>query len=231
MEGIEKITAKIVQDAEQEVRRIREEAEEQSRAVLEQARVQAQQEAGAILTRGRRAADERLERLNSAAGMERRKLELSARQEVLGEAFDLALEKLCSLPEEKYVKLLTDLVLEASSTGREQLIFSPRDRAQIGKQVVVAANEALASQAAPELPDGLTDSKVGAFLGKVVNTTAAMVAGTGMLTLSQETRDIRGGFILVDGDVEVNCAFETMLALEREKLERQAAEMLFGDRR
>ena len=227
MEGIEKITAKIVQDAEQEVRRIREEAEEQSRAVLEQARVQAQQEAGAILTRGRRAADERLERLNSAAGMERRKLELSARQEVLGEAFDLALEQLCSLPEEKYVKLLTDLVLEASSTGREQLIFSPRDRAQVGKQVVVAANEALASQAAPELPDGLTDSKVGAFLGKVVNTTAAMVAGTGMLTLSQETRDIRGGFILVDGDVEVNCAFETMLALEREKLERQAAERLF----
>ena len=91
----------------------------------------------------------------------------------------------------------------------------------------MAANEALASQAAPELPDGLTDSKVGAFLGKVVNTTAAMVAGTGMLTLSQETRDIRGGFILVDGDVEVNCAFETMLALEREKLERQAAERLF----
>ena len=229
MEGIEKITAKIAQDAQEEVRRIREESQAQAQAILAQAQAQADQERDAILTRGRRAADERLERLSSAAGMERRKLELAARQEVLGEAFDLALEKLCTLPEGEYEALLTQLVLEASSTGREQLIFSPKDRAQIGKQVVVAANEALASRAAPELPDGLTDSKVGAFLGKVVNTTAAMVAGTGMLTLSQETRDIKGGFILVDGDVEVNCAFETMLALEREKLERQAARMLFGE--
>ena len=194
MEGIEKITAKIAQDAQDEERRVREEARAQAQAILDQARTQAEQERDAILARGRRAADERLERLSSAAGMERRKLELAARQEVLGEAFDLALEKLCALPEEEYVALLTQLVLKASSTGREQLIFSPRDRSRIGKQAL---------------------------------------AGAGMLTLSQETRDIRGGFVLVDGDVEVNCAFETMLALEREKLERQAAEMLFeiGDRR
>ena len=229
MEGIEKITAKIAQDAQAEVSRLERETQAQVDEILSQAQAQAEKETADALARGEKAAQERLERLTSAAGMERRKLELAAKQEVLGEAYDLALKKLCSLPEQEYVQLLTALVLEASSTGREQLIFSPRDRAQIGKQVVVAANEALASQAAPELPDGLTDSKVGAFLGKVVNTTAAMVAGTGMLTLSQETRDIRGGFILVDGDVEVNCAFETMLALEREKLERQAAERLFGE--
>ena len=227
MEGIEKITAKIAQDAQAEIDRLDREAQEQIDALSAQTRAQSDRECSAILERGRAAAQERLERLSSAAKLERSKLELAAKQEVLDEAFALAVETLCSLPEEEYVKLLTELVLEVSSTGREQLIFSPKDRAQIGKQVVVAANEALASRAAPELPDGLTDSKVGAFLGKVVNTTAAMVAGTGMLTLSQETRDIQGGFILVDGDVEVNCAFETMLALEREKLERQAAERLF----
>ena len=199
MEGIEKITAKIAQDAQDEIRRLQEETAAQAQAALAEARAQADRERETILDRGRRAAGERLERLTSAAGMERRKLELAARQEVVGEAFDLALEKLCALPEGEYGKLLTELVLEAASTGREQLIFSPRDRAQVGKQVVVAANEALEGR-----------------------------GGTGALTLSQETRDIRGGFILVDGDVEVNCAFETMLALEREKLERQAAEMLFG---
>ena len=56
-----------------------------------------------------------------------------------------------------------------------------------------------------------------------------MVTGTGLLTLSEETRNIRGGFILVDGDVEVNCAFETLVRLQREKLERRAAEILFED--
>ena len=146
---------------------------------------------------------------------------------MLGEAFDLALEKLCSLPDPEYIALLTRLAVEASSTGREQLVFSPRDRARIGKQVVVAANDALVKGVAPELPNSITDTKVGAFLGKVVNSTAAIVSGTGMLTLSEETRPIKGGFIMVDGDVEINCAFETLVRLQREKLEKEVANLLF----
>ena len=227
MEGIEKITAKIAQDAQAEVSRLEQDTKAQVDSILTQAKAQADKETADALARGKKAADERLERLQSAAGMERRKLELAAKQEVLGEAFDLALEKLCSLPEEEYVKLLTALVLEASSTGKEQLVFSAKDRAQIGKQVVVAANEALASRVAPELPESITDSKVGAFVGKLVNTTAAMVNGTAMLTLSQETREMTGGFIMVDGDVEINCAFETLVRLQREKLEKEVADVLF----
>ena len=121
-----------------------------------------------------------------------------------------------------------DLAVKASRTGREQVIFSQKDRSRIGKAVVVAANEALVKEVAPELPDSLTDSKVGAFLGKMVNSATAQITGTGLLTLSEETRPIRGGFILVDGPVEVNCSFESMLRLQREKLEKPAAEILFG---
>ena len=131
-------------------------------------------------------------------------------------------------PLEEYIQLLTALVLRAVTTGREQLIFSQKDRSRIGKAVVVAANEALVKEVAPELPDSLTDSKVGAFLGKMVNSATAQITGTGLLTLSEETRPIRGGFILVDGPVEVNCSFEAMLRLQREKLEKPAAEILFG---
>lgn len=227
MEGIEKITAKIIQDSEAEVTRILEETERKARSIGEEAQAQADREREEILARGRRTADERLERLKSAAQMERRKLELAAKQEVLAEAFDLALEKLCTMPEQEYVALLTKLALEACSTGREQLIFSPQDRSRVGKQVVVAANEALVKGVAPELPEAITESKVGAFLGKVVNTTAAMVTGTGLLTLSEETRPIKGGFIMVDGDIEVNCAFETLVRLQREKLEKEVAGVLF----
>lgn len=229
MEGIEKITAKILQDCEDQVRQLQEETEAKVRTLEAAARTQADRESADILARGRRAADERLERLKSAAQMERRKLELAAKQEVLGEAFDLALEKLCSLPDEEYIALLTRLVLEASSTGKEQLIFSAKDRARVGKQVVVAANDCLVKQVVPELPEAITDTKVGAFLGKVVNSTAAIVTGTGMLTLSEETRPIRGGFVMVDGDVEINCAFETLIQLQREKLEREVARVLFGE--
>ena len=227
MEGIEKITARIAQDADAEIARLNQQTQEQIREMQDRAQAQADRERADILARGRRAADERLERLKSAAGMETRKLELAMKQEVLSQAFDQALDQLCALPDAEYVELLTRLVLEASSTGKEQLVFSPKDRARVGKQVVVAANEAMVKGVAPDLPEAITETKVGAFLGKVVNSTAAMVTGTGLLTLSEETRNIRGGFILVDGDVEVNCAFETLVRLQREKLERRAAEILF----
>lgn len=227
MEGIEKITAKIVQDAQAEIARMNQETDEKVRSIAEAAQAQADKETADTLARGQRAAQERLERLKSAAKMEQRKLELAARQEMLAQAFELALEKLCSLPEEEYVQLLTRLVLEASTTGKEQLVFSPQDRARVGKQVVVAANEAMVKNVAPELPDAITDTKVGAFLGKVVNSTTAMVTGTGMLTLNEETRPMKGGFVLVDGDVEVNCAFETLVRLQREKLEKEVDQVLF----
>ena len=228
MEGINKITARIAQDAQAEIAKLNEQTQAQIQELRTQTQAQVERETAETLARGQKAADERLERLTSAAQMERRKLELAAKQEVLGEAFDLALEQLCALPDGEYVQLLTKLALEASSTGKEQLIFSQKDRARVGKQVVVAANEALVKGVTPELPDTISDTKVGAFLGKVVSSTAAMVTGTGLLTLSEETRPIKGGFIMGDGDVEINCAFETLVRLQREKLEKQVAEVLFN---
>ena len=143
MEGIEKITAKILSDAQADIDQLNAQTQEKADAIARQARAQADKETAEILTRGQKAADERLERLSSAAQMEKRKLALAAKQEVLGEAFDLALDKLCSLPEEDYIALLTRLAVEASETGKEQLIFSEADRARVGKQVVIAANECL----------------------------------------------------------------------------------------
>ncbi len=227
MDGIEKITARIQSDAAAELQQLRQQTDEQVKAIETQAQLQAEKERDEILARGRKAADERLERLKSAAQMERRKLELAAKQEVVSEAFEKTLEKLCNLPDEDYIKLLTALILKAVSTGREQVIFSQRDRNRIGKQVVVAANEALVKDVVPELPEALSNSKVGSFLGKVVNSTAAQITGTGLLSLSEETRPIQGGFILVDGPVETNCSFETLIRLKREGLEKETAQLLF----
>ena len=227
MNGIEKITAKIAADAEAEVKSLQAETDAKIAAIQAQTAAQAEQESRAILARGTKAAQERLERLESAAQMETRKLTLAAKQEVVGEAFAQAVEQLCALPDKELIPLLTALAVEASSTGMEALIFSVKDRARIGKQVVIAANEELVKRAAPGLPSSYADNKMGAFLGKVVNTTAAVVTGTGQLTLSEQTRPMRGGFVMVDEDVEINCTFETLVRMQREKLEREVANVLF----
>ena len=227
MNGIEKITAKIAADAEADVKKLQAETEQKIDALRAQTAAQAAQEKQAILARGEKAAAERLERLESAAQMEQRKLALAAKQEVVGEAFEMAVEKLCNLPDKELIALLTELAVEASTTGREALIFSVKDRARIGKQVVMAANDILAKNVAPELPGAITESRVGGLVGKVVNTTAAVVTGTGQMTLSEQTRPMRGGFIMADDNVEVNCTFETLVRLQREQLERDVANVLF----
>lgn len=48
------------------------------------------------------------------------------------------------------------------------------------------------------------------------------------LTLSTETREMAGGLTLRDGNVEVNCAFETQLRVLREEMAAQVAGILFS---
>ena len=194
MDGIEKITGRIASDGAQEIAAIQAEARRQADEIAGRYDAQARREREDILARGRRAAEERVERLASVAQLDARKLELAAKQELLSKAYDRALEQLAGLPDDAYTALLADLAVGASSTGREAVILSPKDRARYGKAAVTRANEKL---------------------------------GDGHLTLSEQTRPIQGGLILSDGDVEVNCAFETLVRLLRGELDREVAKVLF----
>ena len=194
MDGIEKITGRIASDGAQEIAAIQAEARRQADEIAGRYDAQARREREDILARGRRAAEERVERLASVAQLDARKLELAAKQELLSKAYDRALEQLAGLPDDAYTALLADLAVGASSTGREAVILSPKDRARYGKAAVTRANEKL---------------------------------GDGHLTLSEQTRPIQGGLILSDGDVEVNCAFETLVRLMRGELDREVAKVLF----
>ncbi|MEA5085442.1 MAG: V-type ATP synthase subunit E [Lachnospiraceae bacterium] len=46
--------------------------------------------------------------------------------------------------------------------------------------------------------------------------------------VSDETRDIDGGFIVKKGDIEYNYSFESIISVEKEDIEQIAAEILFG---
>lgn len=228
MNGIEKLTQQISADAQVEIDALLADAQAKADAITADYAQRAEKAAADALSKGEAAAAQREERLLSMAAMEGRKELLAAKQEMVSKAFDLALEKLCALPDEEYVALLAKLAVAAATTGREQLIFSQKDRTRVGKAVVTAANEMLAKAVAPKLPNEVTDTKAGSLLDKVVTGASALLAGTGMLTLSEQTRPIRGGFILSDGDVEVNCAFETLVRLQRSEISGDVADVLFA---
>ena len=160
--------------------------------------------------------------------MDAKKELLAAKQSCLDEAFAVAAKKLRALPENEYVELLANLAVKAAVTGREELIFNARDRERVGAKVVARANSLLAAAAAPELPVEVKKSKVGGLIAKVVNGANALVQGTAMLTLSDETREMDGGLTLRDGNVEVNCAFETQLRVLRNDMAAEIAAILFA---
>ena len=52
----------------------------------------------------------------------------------------------------------------------------------------------------------------------------------GQLTVAEETRPIRGGFILADDKVEVNCSFDTLVRLQKNETAGAVAKILFPEK-
>lgn len=228
MDGIEKILQQIDADAQHEAQAIAAQAQADVISIGEEWDNKIKAETEGILARAEQTVAERAARADSSAQMEGRKLILQAKQDMVGKAYDRALEMLVSLPEGEKIELLAALCVKASANGDEEVILSPADREAIGDKVVARANELLAKAVAPKLPDSLADSPAGALLDKVVTVGAGLLSGTAMLRLSRDTRDIPGGVILNAGGVEVNCSFDTLVKLARPETERQVAAILFG---
>ena len=195
MNGINKITDQIGADIQKDIDSLMERTRAQAAEIARRYEERAGQEGAAVLERGRKAAAEHEERLVSNAKLEARKQILAAKQELVEQAFDTALEQLLALPEEEYTALLASLAAKAADTGREKVALSQKDRARYGKAAVTRANELLGDR--------------------------------GHLTLSEGTRDIRGGLILEGDQVEVNCSFETLIRGQKEAATAQVARILF----
>ncbi len=195
MNGMEKITARMKEDATRSLSELNAQTEQELQRIREESAVRAEKERETADERAHLAAQERYERLCSAAEMETRKLTLSAKQKVLAETYDRALEILCSMPREEYLSLLVRLLKAAGGKGDEKIALSAKDRDEMGETLVERANKELNAH----------------------------------YTLAGEAADIRAGLVLISEECDVNCSFETLLALSREKTERGAAKLLFAE--
>jgi len=198
MNGIEKITARIDADAQEEIRKIREASEKRCAEIKAENEKKAEAEYWKIIQDGAKEIEDRASRTDRTARLEARKIVLAMKQQMVSEAFDLARDKIVGLPEQDYVGFLARQASGAAITGQEELILNEGDRKRYGGKVVHAANEMLAKKDVDAC-----------------------------LTLSDKTRPIHGGLFLKQGDIEVNCTVETMLDLSRGELAAQVAEVLF----
>ncbi len=227
MNGIEKITARIQEDAKADCAALLREAMDRAGAIQAKYEEQARTETAAAAEKAKSAAVARLERLESAAQMDAKKLLLGAKQACIEEAFAQAQADLLALPEGEYVSLLARIAVKASQTGREELIFSPKDREKVGAKVVAEANRLRSGAPAPEKADGTLKGAL-KEVGSAVAAAASQIKTGTAFTLASDTREMAGGVILRDGSIEINCAFETQLRLLRDSMAGEVAGILFS---
>lgn len=199
MNGIQRIIDRIEADAAAERAQIAAEAEARC-AEIEAAYAQtAQVEYLKIIADGKLAAKQQLERLSGAQATEAKKQVLAVKQEMVLKAFNHAAQLLSELPDEQYIPFLARLSSQASRTGAEMLVFSASDAARIGEAVKDEANTLLCREGKPA-----------------------------QMTVSAETRPIRGGVIILNGDIETNCSIEALIANLRNALSIEVVEKLFN---
>ena len=187
------------------IQRLNTDAKAETDALLDKAR----QDAAAITARCQAQADKETADLaarNQRAAAEREERLVSAAQM---EARKTILAAKQAVMEEVYAKAL------------EKLRSLPQDRAV---EVLASLLNEAASQGKGEVLFSAQDRET---VGRAA-VDAANAQNGGQLTLSGETANIPGGFILRNGSIEVNCAYDTLIRLQKTETAGQVARQLFG---
>lgn len=199
MNGIEKIIAHIEADTASECQAIAAEASTACDEIKAQYEKAATEQYNSISSQGTADAALHIDRQRHVAVLEGKKQLLVTKQEMVSVTFAHAAQLLTKLPEMDYVSFLVRLATAASRSGTELIVLNKQDMARIGDTVCAMANDALAAEG----------QKSG-------------------LTLSDTPRDIRGGLILISGNIEVNCSIDTLLTQNKNELSSKVANILFN---
>ncbi len=200
IKGIKRIKARILAEANEYAAAKDAETAKKCDEILAQRAKESAVKAEQILARAGSEAD--AARKNAVASGESRERSemLRLRVEMADKAFDAALAKLSHLPEDKYVPAMAKLLAQAVNLSLSD-----------GMSAALSLNErdsvfadAILAQAKP------------LFTKKVT------------VTKSDSTSPIGAGFILICGDIEINCSGEKMIKAARQTLEKQTLDVLFG---
>lgn len=191
--SIEKITESILADAGKTAKAALAEAEAESREIIAAAEKKAEMLIIEARKRGAVEKEKLISRKKAVADIDGRKIVLEAKQKLIAEYFQKAMESITSMKKEEYRNFLAAIVKSTGSMEGE-LIFNEKEAAEIGPGLV------------EYLQEFMPGSKI---------------------TLSTETRDIKGGFLLKRGAVYMNGTIETLAEDAQEALTGEVAQILF----
>lgn len=224
MMGLEKITEKILGEAQERADSILAEAEAECARIRAEYAARGEKMREQLVGEAEEAAKNRILRAKSTAATAKRNLLLQTKSELIDLVFDGALEGTLKLSNEHYADLLIGLLcaalteqLEAEHIGLAlygdedriepeayEVLMNQRDRDRVGRAVIEGAKKKLGGKADKAKLD--------------------------RLVLSDKTVSIDGGLILRYGPVESNCSLSLLFAQLREGLEADVSRALFDAR-
>jgi len=198
--SLERLLAKIEDDAREEGRRIVEAAKEEAARIDAEGREEARLMAEAIRASFRERGERERTKIMSEALAESRAAFLSAQDRLFEEAFTEATRLFEDLPEDRYRAWLKKTVLDNVSGGEEEIVAAPYDRRLLEDGLL------------DEIRDALREKRSGA-----------------VLTLAEDEADFSRGVILRSGNFINNLSLETLMREVRDRNEERVLKMLFGE--
>lgn len=199
MANVSNLTSKILKDAEERKESILAAAEDEKAKILEKKNNAAKSLEATMIEKAKSEAQTAKERVISGAELKARNEKLKAKQAVIQEVFKTSVDELCKLNNEEFVTFVKESILSLGIAGDEKLILNEE-----GKKVITEA------------------------LVKEINAELASKGKKGELTISSETGNFRGGFILEKNGIEINNTFEALVSSVKEELEFEVARELFN---
>lgn len=192
-----KLIDKIISDAQRDAQSHWQEAEQKKRDLKEKTNRIIEKRKAEIERMANDSIRENQKRLEAVYDLEHRKQLLAAKQDIMAKTKARALDRLCSLDKTAYLKLMRQRLLVCASRGEGGIIVSSKEK---------------------HIDD--------AFLSDV-NSSLKKASGKGEIKLLPEKRSIRGGFIYVNGGLEIDVSLEALLEEVWQQRETDIAAVLF----
>lgn len=180
------IIDKILADADAAAQAILDKGKQEADAIRKAAADRAAKEADIYDRQAQTEAEKAAAKEISGAQMQAKKMILETKQEILADVIAEAEQRLLSLPDAEYAKVIGGML-----DGLDK---------SLGTEIIVAKKDAAR----------LTD----------------VIAEKGF-TLSEQSGEISGGFIVRNGSIEYNYSFASIIAVEKEEIQQAAAKILF----
>ena len=221
MTGLEKVTGKIIADAEADAKEILDRAEAECTAIREQYKAKLEAELEAMKEASDRECQSLVVRAKSSAAMAKRNAILEARAAILDEAYAAAEKQVRAMTNDQYLDLLCKMLRSAM----KRQIEGEEDSLRLyGEDISPDAYEVVLND---RDRDYYGEKLLGAF--RVGLGSKFPLSVLAKIRLATDTASIDGGLILRAGLVETNCSLSMLMAENRRETETRVSRILFGD--